>query len=291
MDITSNPASLDFNPNAGAFASLAALPGGSVTAPSVVLTSQQGDPIPNWPVTFSVASGGGTINNGTVPVIVVTGPGGVASLTSWNLGAAGINTVSATPTPVTGQPTSSTIAYQPAGAFDPGSRIFTATAAGAIGYEATGWRYLLSDSQGAFPVSVINFDEPSYKDTGWSTGHAGFGVDNDACTLNQTATSTEWPEFTQILLRKPFTVPLGVSSVEINVAIDNNIKVFVNGTDVTGTADVTLEDGFVAHEGCATRGSFSFSAEVTSGINWLAIHGVDEGSSAYVDAEVVPITE
>ncbi|MBA3317406.1 MAG: hypothetical protein H0T50_04865, partial [Gemmatimonadales bacterium] len=177
VDISSNPANLGFNPVAGPFGSLAAVPGGSVTAPSVVLTSQKGDRIPNWPVTFSVASGAGTINGGTVPVTVVSGPDGLASLTSWSLGAAGINTVTATPAPVAQNPAepASSDPYRPAGQFAPTSLTFAATAAGEIDYLTAGYRYLISNTDRVFPVGVVNFDDPGYQDTGWLTGNAAFG--------------------------------------------------------------------------------------------------------------------
>jgi hypothetical protein len=298
VDITSNPASLDFNPDAGAFGSLAALPLGSVTAPSVVLTSERGDPIPNWPVRFSVASGGGTINGGTVPVTVVTGPNGVASLTSWNLGAAGTNTVSATPTPVAGEPISSTDAYQPAGAFAPASLTFTATAAGEIDYLTPGYRYLISNTSRVFPVGVVDFDDPAYPDSGWLTGNAAFGFSDPAtnCPLITApgGVKVTWPEGTDILLRRPFTVPAGTTSAEVKVAVDNDIRVFVNGTEITSTGgEVDEGSGFVEHEGCPTADSFTFTAGglVHAGVNWLAILARDRGGSTYVDADVVPIIE
>jgi hypothetical protein len=296
VDIFSNPASLDFNPDADAFASLAALPGGSVTAPSVVLTSQQGDPIPSWPVTFSVASGGGTINGGTVPVTVVTGPNGVASLTSWNLGAAGINTVSATPTPVTGQPISSTVAYQPEGAFAPTSLTFAANAAGEIDYLTPGYRYLISNTSRVFPVGVVDFDDPGYQDTGWLTGNAAFGFNDPAnnCPLITApgGVKVTWSAGTDILLRRPFTVPAGTTSAQVKVAIDNDIKVFVNGTEITNTAAGPTLGGFKTHEGCPTLNSFVFTANNVTGdgVNWLAIQARDRGGSSYVDADVVPVS-
>jgi hypothetical protein len=296
VDITSNPANLDFSPGAGTFGSLTALPGGTATAPSVLLRSQQGHPIPNWPVTFTVTAGGGTINGGVGPITVTTGLNGVASLTSWNLGVAGVNTVSATPTPVSQLPSEplSTDAFRPAGEFAPSLLTFTATGAGDIDYEDAGWRYLVSSPSPSreFPVPVTDFDEPSYLDIGWLTGGAGFGHDGgNECSLNLSAQDTEWPAETDILLRKPFVVPPGTTSVMVRVAIDNDIKVFVNGADVTGTGTgVEDENGFMTHEGCPTRGSFVFTADVTGeGINWLAIQARDRGGSSYVDAEVVPV--
>ncbi|MEO6055286.1 MAG: hypothetical protein ABIQ49_00460, partial [Gemmatimonadales bacterium] len=143
VDVTSNPGTLGFNPDAGTFSELSAAPGSPVTpAPSVSVSSKNGDPIVNVPVLFAVTGGGGTINNGVTSVTVRTGPDGIASLANWTLGA-GTNTVSATPpagTQVSAPPT----AYRPQVAFSPASVTFTANGAAstiAINYGASGWKY------------------------------------------------------------------------------------------------------------------------------------------------------
>ncbi|MBA3344940.1 MAG: hypothetical protein H0T44_06505 [Gemmatimonadales bacterium] len=288
VDIESNPARLDYSPDADAFSSLAAEPGGTVTPPSVTLRSAKGDPIPDWPVVFTVTSGEGSLNGATT-VTVNTGSNGVAGVGTWTLGEGpGINTVTASPRTV--EQSSPSLPYRPAGVFAPASLNFTATATGGIDYESSGWRYLVS-ANGSFPLPIADFDEPDYEDTGWSTGAAGFGQDDgpggNQCDLVLNASATVWPTGTEILIRKPFSVPDGVSSVQVSVAVDNDAKVFVNGTDVTASAGAELNgDGFVSHEGCPTQGSFVFTAPVTDGVNWLAIHARDRGGSSYVDAEV-----
>jgi hypothetical protein len=303
VDIASNPASLDYNPDAETFGALFAIPGGSVTAPSVRLESQGGNPIPNWEVTFAVTGGGGNLS-GQTTVTVNTGPDGVATAPVWTLGATpGLNTVSATPTPVTQSP--ATLPYRPAGTFSPLSLTFSATAAGDIEYEGDGWRFLISNSNRVFPIPTQNFDEPDYSDIGWQTGAAGFGVDFNECSLILNNTATPWAVNTDILLRKPFAVSEGVTSVQVRVAIDNDIKVFVNGVDVTatGVADTDGDgdtdpgaqpdaQGFLHHDSCPARGSAFFTASVDPGeVNWLAIHGRDRGGSTYVDAEVVEVVD
>ncbi len=78
--------------------------GSGVMAPSVVVTDAVGSPVSGVSVTFAVTAGGGT----TLPVsgsVVVTNAQGIASLTSWTLGAsAGTNTVTATVAGLTGSP-------------------------------------------------------------------------------------------------------------------------------------------------------------------------------------------
>ncbi len=290
VDPASNPADNAYSPNEAAFGSLAAAPGGTVTPPSVRLSgSVDGDPVIGAPVVFTVTGGGGLINGGSGPVTVLTNVNGVASLASWQLGnTPGPNSVTATPQTIAGQTISNTTPYKPNAEFAPASLTFTATAAGGIDYESTGWRYLISNTDRVFPVSgTADFDEPGYKDTGWSTGDAGFGVDaGDECPLNQTAQATTWPSNTDILLRKPFAVPVGATNATIRVAIDNDIRVFVNGVEVTSTADALMSGGFATHEGCSERNSLTFTASVTSGVNWLAIQARDRGASTYVDADV-----
>ncbi len=76
----------------------------SVVAPSVLVTDAQGNGVSGVAVTFTVTAGGGTIvpaSGGTV----ATNQSGVATLTSWTLGAgAGTNTVTASVAGLTGSP-------------------------------------------------------------------------------------------------------------------------------------------------------------------------------------------
>jgi len=78
--------------SAGNFLTAAA--GTSTSVPPAVLVSDgAGNPVPNVPVSFAVASGGGSIAAGTG----VTNASGIASLTSWTLGpVVGINTITVT---------------------------------------------------------------------------------------------------------------------------------------------------------------------------------------------------
>src|SRR6185312_10662548 len=63
------------------------------TAPSVSVTDANGNPIAGVAVTFTVASGGGSVAGGTQ----TTNTSGVATVGSWVLGAgAGANTLTAT---------------------------------------------------------------------------------------------------------------------------------------------------------------------------------------------------
>jgi hypothetical protein len=75
------------------------------TPPSVIVRDFGGNPVEGVTVTFSAAAGNGTINGASLPVIVVTGPAGIASLGSWTLpSAAGTFTLTASAPGVSGSP-------------------------------------------------------------------------------------------------------------------------------------------------------------------------------------------
>jgi hypothetical protein len=92
------------------------------------------------------------------------------------------------------------------------------------------------------------------------------------------------------LVRKTFDLPASVGSVQVRVAIDNDIQVFVNGVDVTAMGEPNvLEGGFQRHGGCAERGSFVFPVPdpvVQVGSNLLAIRARDRGVISYLDLRV-----
>jgi len=130
---------------------------------------------------------------------------------------------------------------------------------------------------------LAGFEQPTFDDSSFSTGDAGFGTVNAICSLtNSVNTKTVWPLNTDILLRKNFDLPAGSTNLRIFVAIDNDIQVFVNGVDVSG--------GLIIHEGCPTRDSFVFTAPdniLNEGENLLSVRAHDRGSVSYVDVRVV----
>jgi hypothetical protein len=292
VDPGSNPASLSVK--AGVPTHVDVAPGSVVSpSPAVVVKSNNTTPIANVPVVFA-ASAGGTVNGGASQT-VNTDASGVATATNWNPGSTpGDHTLTATPPAI---PQIGSVApYKPAAAFNPTSLTFTATVAGSLDYLGTGYRYLIL-SESAPPEG---FETQGFDDSGWSTGTAGFGFFNPVdvgCTLLSTGTNTLWPANTQILLRRPFTIPGGGSSATVSVAIDNDIKVFINGADITSTAKsdgVPVDPGlggFIEHEGCASQDSFTFDATgLLSGVNLLVIQAQDRGSSSYVDAKVEAVS-
>ena len=66
-------------------------------APAVLATDASGNPVPNVPVSFTVADGGGSVVTGSS----VTNASGVAALTSWTLGpVVGLNSLTVTSTAI-----------------------------------------------------------------------------------------------------------------------------------------------------------------------------------------------
>jgi adhesin/invasin len=94
-----------------------AITGGAVaTAPSVRIVDGGGNPVPSLGVlvTFEVTQGGGTVSDGLTTgtsVTVPTDADGIATLTSWTLGAGGTNTLSVSATGLTSVQFTATAGY------------------------------------------------------------------------------------------------------------------------------------------------------------------------------------
>ncbi len=165
-----------------------------------------------------------------------------------------------------------------------------------IRYGAAGYKFLLATT--AAPGDTAGFAQPSFNDGTWTLGTAAFGsgsVGGTVCPLDASV-QTHWDNSIEpsiLLLRHPFTLPAGLAGgLEIGVAIDNDIQLYVNGTDVTSTVQgaTVNADGFVDHEGCATLDSFLFEVPanllVLGGSNELAVRARDRGLVSLVDVRV-----
>ncbi len=261
------------------------LAGAPVSNPPSVLvrTKTQLTSIPGIPIKFKVTAGTGSIVPAD-PNAVVTSNLGVATATSWTLGF-GSNTATGT-------------ASAPAGVTE-----LTFTAPGAVTFNAQGappppafgasdWSYLVVPSAPSttdwtalqWPVTA----------TGWARAPAPFGsvpIEGTSPSGCSDQAPTPWGVNQSILLRRNFFVPAGFTTGTITVRIDNDIQVFVNGSDATA--------GLQRHGGCADVGTWfktggnvagppgPFTFTVNQGkVNTLAILGVDEGVESFVDAQV-----
>jgi len=158
-------------------------------------------------------------------------------------------------------------------------------------WAASGYRYLLTTENGG----PGGFAAASFDDSGWSLGNAPFGggpSPYDSCTLfNTTAPpATNWPigntspgGASDLLVRKRFSMQ-AAGQVSVQVAIDNDVQVFLNGVDISG--------GLKLHEGCATRpplnDPFTFYGAAQAGDNVIAIRARDRGAIGYLDIRVAP---
>jgi hypothetical protein len=144
-----------------------------------------------------------------------------------------------------------------------------------LSYLSAGYRFLIVPfGEGS------GFEQPAFDDSHFAVGNAAFGT-GDFCPLDPTV-QTSWPLETDILLRKTFTLPANATAVEVAVAIDNDVQVFINGVDISG--------GIQQNEGCAERDRFIFSVPdsllIFGGDNLLAVRARDRGVISYVDVEI-----
>lgn len=147
-----------------------------------------------------------------------------------------------------------------------------------IPYLETGYKYKVVPFG-----NYMGFELPGFDDDDFFTGDAGFGTQNGICALNNPAyVKTTWQLWTDIIIRKEFYLPPGASNLKVNVAIDNNVQVFINGYDISA--------GFQNHEGCPIRDSFVFTAPddtlLAGNTNLIAIRGQDHGVYSYLDVKV-----
>ena len=141
------------------------------------------------------------------------------------------------------------------------------------------------------------FNSSAFGNAPFGSTDAGFG-----CALNTLPfVNVVWPSFAQptptgnldqdastdFLLRTSFFVPSTWSrDLQVGVAVDNDVEVFVNGTAVTPAGQ------FAIHEGCAAQDSFVFPVPramlVLGNQNVLAIRARDRGGNSYIDARLSP---
>ena len=247
--------------------------------PSIRVLTPQGNPVPGLAVSFAVVGSGGTITGAST----TTDPSGIATLGSWVLSSTlGPDTVRATITPLTG----TTVNGSPL--------LFVATGTNPLpfGYRATGYRYSFDN--------VSGFQATGFDDSGWLQGNAAFGsghVSPNNCTLTDSTVATTWapgsgsyPSYVQV--RRKFLVPSGwTGSLKVAAAIDNDMRVWVNGNEITASAGGSLSvDGYLTHENCATFDSFTFTADNSilskGGENVIAVEGKDRGGTSFLDLRV-----
>ena len=161
-------------------------------------------------------------------------------------------------------------------------------------YQELGYRYLIGETPPA------GFQQPNFDASTWFSGQGAFGSGGAPCTELESTIHTSWPasgDTTEILLRKRFSG--SAQDVQILVPVDNDVQVFVNGTDITasgvtfdgeGFTPGTIVGGFMVHEGCAAPADpFIFSvlnSALLAGGNLVVVRARDRGTVSYVDVKV-----
>jgi hypothetical protein len=142
-----------------------------------------------------------------------------------------------------------------------------------VAYGAKGWIY-----RQVTPGELPGF--PSlYPTNGFQSGQGGFGA-GSGCDI-ASSIRTPWALFTDLLVTRPVVLSNAGISVELGVAIDNNVEIWWNGQRIT--------PGVVTTGGCAVadRLVYPVPAEwVTAGTNTVAFRCIDLGDMSYFDARI-----
>lgn len=131
------------------------------------------------------------------------------------------------------------------------------------------WKFDFADPQPS------NWYQPTFDDTAWASGLAAFG--NGNCG-GLDPVQTDWPGGTAMYVRRTFNAP-AISPVAVRalVAIDNDIIVYLNGTEI----------GTFLHEGCGVVGEPTITIApaliVPGTANVLAAKCVDRGGLTAFD--------
>jgi hypothetical protein len=142
-----------------------------------------------------------------------------------------------------------------------------------VAYGATGWIY-----RQVSPGELPGFPS-QYPTNGFQSGQGGFGA-GSGCAI-ASSIRTPWALFTDLLLTRPVVLPKAGISVELGVAIDNNVEIWWNGQSIT--------PGVVSSDGCAVadRLVYRVPAEwVIAGTNTVAFRCADLGDMSYFDARI-----
>jgi hypothetical protein len=247
--------------------------------PSVKVLTTQGNPVNLVSIAFAP---GGT---------VATAGSGTATVGSWLL-ALGQNTLTATATApglsFTGSPVNFTATgVSPTTPFD---------------WTATGWSWKLLGTDGLPPSAEAIATAVSNADGYSGPAQGAFSMveppDTYCSVYSEQASwihSTVFGQNQILAFRRDFVMPDGAPSGTMEFAMDNDFKVYVNGTDRTsdvvfaggGTSTGTDESGFRNHDGCPNRVDFRlYLTGLSSLSNTVVIIALDRGGSTYFDASV-----
>ncbi|OGW18559.1 MAG: hypothetical protein A3G93_13105 [Nitrospinae bacterium RIFCSPLOWO2_12_FULL_45_22] len=126
---------------------------------------------------------------------------------------------------------------------------------------------------------VVIPNHAKYKVVGVPGTHkAPFGS-GDGCPLQSTVKSF-WPVSTVITLKKGFTLPPGAHNLRVQLSIDNDAEIFINGTSI----------GVVTHGFCPLVDEFLIISPdplLLVGPNVLKVVATDLGGESFIDLRVL----
>jgi len=147
-----------------------------------------------------------------------------------------------------------------------------------IAYQSSGWRYeqvAHGDNDG--------FQAASYDDSAWPTGTAAFGsIDPPTCSWNDPSqVHTNWDLNTDMLVRRHFSAPAGMTSMHLDGTIDNSADIYLNGVLLQHVDSGNCQAGAIDIDIPASR----LAAD-----NILAVRGIDTGVADYLDMQLTATT-
>ena len=257
--------SATFNITAGAATTIAAAStppasatvGTSVTAPSVLLTDTHGNPVSGVSVTFAVTVGNGSIAP-TTPV--ATDGTGHATLTTWTLGTtAGINTVTAAATGLTGSPVTFSVTGT-AGAVSAAQSTVSAPSP-------------ITASSGASQstITVTAKDANGNPISGATVVLAASGTGN---TLTQPVGTTNG-------------AGVATGTFSSTVAESKTVSATINGVAITQTATVVVNPGAVSASQSTVTASSPITASAGSSQSTITVTAKDANGNVIPGATVV----
>lgn len=142
-------------------------------------------------------------------------------------------------------------------------------------------RKVVPYSSGDWVYRQVGADEAP----GFESGPVPLGFEPGAMPFgNQSCpgpASVYWDPGTEIAARRTVDLPDGATGVQVAVAVDNDVRVWWNGIELTTDWGMS--------EGCAVADRFVFEVpeeRVVRGVNELAVRGRDRGGATYLDVEV-----
>lgn len=154
---------------------------------------------------------------------------------------------------------------------------------------------------------MATFFNPAFDDSSWQKGATPFldlaGNASGYCPVIDTDGYTFWPIYGDVLIRLQLPLCVGARGVQIHVAIDNSVRVWMNGSQVadpTSCQDPSVggvypshsPEGFCDFEYCVVydRAKFvvpDWMLNTNGEPNVLAIQACDHGVVSFLDFDVV----